>query len=203
MLATTILAALACLVHAVNGAYTDASCRSASLGNYSCVYGATACGSVCGMGSTTVGTASCCALKPPACEPIDFPSYTSCYNNALCYGDWANSGPCSGCGAGGSQTQVQPCNGKTGVSKTRTIIVTCGSLAIDFYMGLSHKLLTISSGTASYWNWTGWTLCSPSCGTGTGTQTNTGTCQGTCSDGTCTLGATKSITQSCSNCEFV
>ena len=204
MLPTTIFAALSCLVLAVNGV-TDDSCKAAGLGNYACNRGAV-CGSVCGMGSTTVGSVSCCALKPPACEPIDTAFYTSCYYNALCYGDWANYGSCSGCGAGGSQTQVQPCNAKPGTPNTRTITVTCGSFAIDFNMGLSHKPLTISwpsSGTASYWSWAGWTSCSPSCGTGTGTQSNTATCQGKSSDGICTFGATKSINDTCSSCEFV
>ena len=151
------------------------------------------------MGNTIAGALSCCVLKPPACEAIDYVSYTSCYNNPLCYGDWASYGSCTGCGTNGTQTQVQPCNGKTGAANTRTIIATCG-LMCTHELPYHHNL---NLGVSSSWSWSGsWSTCSPTCGTGTGTQTRTQTCTGTCSDGTCTLGATKSISQSCSNCSF-
>ena len=57
-----------------------------------------------------------------------------------------------------------------------------------------------SVGTAGYWgSFSGWSACSPSCGTGTGSQSNTQSCLGTCASSTCTPGTTNTIYQSCSN----
>ena len=71
------------------------------------------------------------------------------------------------------------------------------SFIIHHFISLIRPL---SSAVAGYWgSWSGWSACSPTCGTGTGSQSNTQTCLGTCASATCTPGVTNTIYQSCSN----
>ena len=170
MLLATAVAVLSFLTAA--RAYTNAQCAALGYGaNYACnYYFDSSCG--CGQASQQPGSLACCDSDPniyPGCA--NFPGDTSlktCSQNAACYGPYAPSGPCTGCGTSGSQVEIAPCNG-IGSDLTQTVTVTCGT-------------------PKSWSTWSAWSKCSASCGSGT--QTATRKCTGTC--GSCSGSGTRS-----------
>ena len=126
-----VVLAMALALIGRSAAYTDASCTALNIGlHYACNYYLdSSCN--CGYGRTAVGSGSCCRTPPPtACASFNDNTLKTCSTNSHCYGSWADSGLCTGCGAGGVQKQVRPCNGE-GADATRTVTVTCGTIHQD------------------------------------------------------------------------